>query len=856
MVRRVDHRPGSDLTYCRECGGNFTRSAWTVHAHNPARVGCTLTYCPERAAGFCAQESLALCGPHLLEHRRDGHPVQVVDGAVCRTCNGGGRVHAQEVGDDPGGRWLRCPRCFGSGYDGELVRYREREQERRQKASGQRQREEENESERRRQAAEQREQQEERNRQLWGEIERVGEEWERERREQEEQERETQAREQQEREERERLAREERKEEARERREQREREHGKREERERLAREERKEEARERREQREQKEREREARAHERREFRIQEEAERLRLQAQAKRRRDVRKRFFLGTVIAVILLGVAGVAASVYLYWPLEQPEPQIVAPAPTPTPTPTPAPASTPTPLPAAALPPVATPTPSPTPTPPPTPTPTPDIPPPSIWVVVAATRAQATEEYVRAFAQRYPWDAARLAIGPINQRTERFVAVLQPSHYPPLTGIDARGGVTIALWERISGFISIGGMEYDAWTFKSAESPLNLLNDAEVMLRRNAPPPTPVPTPTPTPTPVPTPTPTLTPTPTPSPTPVPTATPTLTPTPTPTPTVTPTPVPTPTPLGGSLRRLQELREYALDLINRDRANHGADPVVLGTNTAAQMHADDMITHDNFGHWWADGRKPYMVYTQTGGTSYAAENAATSGWTDRQWRAENCDSVRVRCQVPGVREAIADHQYGMMYDDAHADWGHRDNILRESHRAVNIGIAFNGRRVTFVQHFEGGAAEAVDPPTLSEDGRLRLRLVKREQGVRVGEVVSIYYDPPPTPKTPEAIFRLKSYCTGGGFTDRCGGIEPVASILKPPQPGYYYSNLDPNEAVADGDWTETEHGFTLETSTGALLRRAGVYTVQVWRDEGGATYSEVLMQLSVFVE
>ena len=50
-------------------------------------------------------------------------------------------------------------------------------------------------------------------------------------------------------------------------------------------------------------------------------------------------------------------------------------------------------------------------------------------------------------------------------------------------------------------------------------------------------------------------------------------------------------------------------------------------------------------------------------------------------------------------------------------MYDDAHADWGHRDNILRESHRAVNIGIASNGRRTTFIQHFEGGAIEADGP-------------------------------------------------------------------------------------------------------------------------------------------
>ena len=148
-------------------------------------------------------------------------------------------------------------------------------------------------------------------------------------------------------------------------------------------------------------------------------------------------------------------------------------------------------------------------------------------------------------------------------------------------------------------------------------------------------------------------------------------------------------------------------------------------------------------MLAHDYFGHWWADGRKPYMVYSQTGGTSYAGENAATSGWTDREWNAQSCGSRLVRCIAPDLAESITDHQQSMMYDDAHADWGHRDNILGESHRAVNIGVASNGRRATFVQHFEGGAVEAVGPPVLNANGVLSLSLAKRETGVVIGRVV-----------------------------------------------------------------------------------------------------------------
>ena len=258
-------------------------------------------------------------------------------------------------------------------------------------------------------------------------------------------------------------------------------------------------------------------------------------------------------------------------------------------------------------------------------------------------------------------------------------------------------------------------------------------------------------------------------------------------------------------------------------------------------------------MLKHEYQGHWRVDGRKPYMVYTQTGGTSYAAENAASAGWTDREWKDSNCDSYRVLCRARNPSEAITRAQWSMMYDDAHADWGHHDNILGESHRAVNIGVATNGKRVTFVQHFEGGAAVAAAVPVLLQDNRLSLEMVKQEPGISIGGVVSVYYDPVPTTKTPEEIDRLDSYCLGGGFTTKCS--KPMTRILKPPTPGSFYSDLAGHEVVAD-QWRETAKGFSFRADVGTLLRAPGVYTIVVWRDAGGAQLSEALVELSVFVE
>ena len=129
-------------------------------------------------------------------------------------------------------------------------------------------------------------------------------------------------------------------------------------------------------------------------------------------------------------------------------------------------------------------------------------------------------------------------------------------------------------------------------------------------------------------------------------------------------------PTPPPVPSPTSPSVSKLardesNQLRYYALRLINDDRAAHGLPPVVLGINIAAQLHAEDMLVNDYYGHWWADGRKPYMVYTQTGGRSYISENVATSGWTDHEWTANGCDYVR--CVVPTPKEEITDHQWSM---------------------------------------------------------------------------------------------------------------------------------------------------------------------------------------------
>ncbi len=348
-----------------------------------------------------------------------------------------------------------------------------------------------------------------------------------------------------------------------------------------------------------------------------------------------------------------------------------------------------------------------------------------------------------------------------------------------------------------------------------------------------------PTPVPTPTPasTPTPSASPSAPLPPCPPATPTPRPTATPTATPRPRPTATPTPRPTSTATPQPQSSGQqltpseIQELQRYAVELVNKDRAAHGLSPVTLGMNEAAQLHAEDMIEHGYKGHWWADGRDPTQVYSETGGTSYVQEN--TNVW--------GCGSL-TNCQLAPPRDAVVHLQQTLMGSPAH-----RRTVLDPMHQTLSIGIAYDGRRYTFAQHFGGGAAEVDAPLSLSPSGVLKLSLAKREAGVRIHRTIDVYYTPPNAPLTPSQIDRLNGgVCINGvGFIERCG--DSIAHIIEPAGPDASYSNLSPGYVVANR-WSETNGAFSFTAPLGNRATNSGIYTVVVFSNS-----SNLLIKLSV---
>jgi len=299
-------------------------------------------------------------------------------------------------------------------------------------------------------------------------------------------------------------------------------------------------------------------------------------------------------------------------------------------------------------------------------------------------------------------------------------------------------------------------------------------------------------------------------------------------------------------------SPEELARLRQLALDLINEDRAAAGVDPVQLGTNPTAQLHAENALINRYVGHWWTNGDKPYMVYTETGGTSYIAENAAGSGWTFENYEADECGSFRVRCEKSDPEDNIRDNHRNMVHFGAHAGWGHRDNILDPTHLYVNIGIAYNEWWTAFYQHFEGGHFTAVAGPTL-EDNTFTFTIRRNTGKFQFSESsIGVFYDPEPKPMSVREIDRLSSYCIGGGATDECDidirEEQIVAWIIEPLSPGWSYPDLDQGYVIAS-EWTSDGETLHISADLGAFSSRSGVYTLVVWGDEADGNTDDLIM-------
>lgn len=289
---------------------------------------------------------------------------------------------------------------------------------------------------------------------------------------------------------------------------------------------------------------------------------------------------------------------------------------------------------------------------------------------------------------------------------------------------------------------------------------------------------------------------------------------------------------------------QRHPELKHLMLELINDARRAAGAPDVQLGTNTAAQRHAEQMVDHCFHSHWGLDGLKPYMRYSLLGGYQSNAENAAQQ---DLWRRGSQPCAVPPSAEPPDLEQLVRNAMTGWLNSP-----GHRRNLLNPAHRLVNIGIAWRGSADAYifraVQHFEGDYARLHSPIALAA-GVLTLsgRVVN---GASLSTDLLVYHDPPPQPQSRLSLAATGAYC--GGY--------PVAAVV--PRANWSYRSTTPNCVEpdlggprSDGSWinlpiivAERWNGgdatFDIRADLSSVLRRygAGVYTVELSGEVNGA--------------
>ena len=341
-------------------------------------------------------------------------------------------------------------------------------------------------------------------------------------------------------------------------------------------------------------------------------------------------------------------------------------------------------------------------------------------------------------------------------------------------------------------------------------------------------------------------------------------------------------PTATRTPVPEGAghpASRHLAE-KQYMLELINIEREKAGVPLVELGSNVAAQLHAEASIENCISSHWGIDGLKPYMRYSLAGGYQPNGEN-----WSGIDYCIKASDGYSA---IQSINRKIDRSMEGLMNSP-----GHRRNILNKYHRKVNVGLAWDSYNFNLAQHFEGDYVEFDSLPKI-ENGVLSFR-GNGKNGVRFAEDrdlgVIILYDPPPHGLTRGQVSRTYCYDNGrqvaslrwpltdgrrwtqdeytGTYNKRCPDPYDVPPDAPPPNSlneahefweEAYKKSQDRDEQtitvpwVSASEWTADDQSFSVTADISEILDEygSGVYTIMIWGNLRGER--AVISQHSIF--
>ena len=222
---------------------------------------------------------------------------------------------------------------------------------------------------------------------------------------------------------------------------------------------------------------------------------------------------------------------------------------------------------------------------------------------------------------------------------------------------------------------------------------------------------------------------------------------------------------------------KRHLELKQLMLKLTNEQRQTAGAPQVKLGSNPAAQLHAEAALKGCYSAHWDEWGLKPNHRYTLTDGTGADGENVSGSSYCIS--RSENYAAIT------SMQQEVAQTVRGWMDSPRH-----RRNLLNPAHTTLNVGVAHDRFNQVMVQQFASDYVSYLTRPQIDEHGLLRMTGTVSRATLKIGNTanVQIAYDPPPKPLTRGQLSYTYALCNP----------TPVGYVAEALPPGWSYNGSE----------------------------------------------------------
>ena len=193
-------------------------------------------------------------------------------------------------------------------------------------------------------------------------------------------------------------------------------------------------------------------------------------------------------------------------------------------------------------------------------------------------------------------------------------------------------------------------------------------------------------------------------------------------------------------------------------------------------------------------------------------------------------------------------LEKFITEMTYGMMFDDAHADWGHRYTTVWDEATMVNIGISWsdNCSAPVIIQHFETPQKiiweeePNFDGTKITLKGRTSTTVLVEEQL----NVVRIFFESPLKELSYEELEKHNGYQVGRNCsynTDKC--LDIAADIWAVPFCAFCPEK--PGETYAE-TWTTFDldgvYNFEITIDVSSIIEEHGehgtngIFTIELW--------------------